>query len=62
MIQIIGEMHKTRDGKSFFIDYAEFIPEAGAYDLVLFGLRRDEQDFLDDGGVPRGIDERVGRA
>ena len=45
MIQIIGEMHRTRDGRSFFIDYAQLIPEAGAYDLVLFGLRRDEQDF-----------------
>ena len=45
MIQIIGEMNKTRDGRSFFIDYAEFIPEAGPYDLVLFGLRRDDQDF-----------------
>ena len=45
MIQIIGEMHRTRDGRSFYIDYAQLIPEAGAYDLVLFGLRRDEEDF-----------------
>ena len=45
MMQIIGEIHRTRDGRSFYIDYAQIIPEAGAYDVVLFGLRRDEEDF-----------------
>lgn len=45
MIKLLGEMHRTRDGRSFYIDYAQFIPEAGAYDVVLFGLRRDDRDF-----------------
>lgn len=45
MITFVGEMHRTREGKAFSIDYAQVIPEAGAYDLVLFGLRRGGRDF-----------------
>ncbi len=44
VITIVGEMHRTDDGRSFFVDYAELIPKVGAYDVVMFGLRRAGHD------------------
>jgi len=45
VIKLIGAMHRTRDGRSFFIDFAQVIPSTGNYDVVLFGLRCDGRDF-----------------
>ena len=45
MIKLLGEIHRTEDGQSFFIDFAQIIPRTGAYDVVLFGIRNDERDF-----------------
>ena len=42
---ILGAMHRTRDGRAFFIDSAQLIPSTGNYDVVLYGLRRDGRDF-----------------
>jgi hypothetical protein len=45
VIKLLGEIHRTEDGQSFFIDFAQVIPRTGAYDVVLFGIRNDERNF-----------------
>lgn len=45
MIKLLGEMHRTRDGRKFDIDSVQIIPSTGAYDLVLFGVRGANSEF-----------------
>jgi hypothetical protein len=45
VIRLLGELHRTRDGRQFAIDFAQIIPSTGAYDLVLFGVRHAETEF-----------------
>ncbi len=45
VIRLLGEMHRTRDGRHFAIDFVQIIPSTGAYDLVLFGVRDAKSEF-----------------
>ena len=45
MIKLLGELHRTRDGRQFAIDSVQIIPATGAYDVVLFGVRGADSEF-----------------
>jgi hypothetical protein len=45
VIKLLGEIHRTRDGRQFAIDSVQIIPSTGAYDVVLFGVRGADSEF-----------------